>query len=127
MLIISFLCHPWPVNEIFSYPTEIFKKHGIHEIINKFQSAQRWFWDDELVYKLYYTLYVMDDTFSFTQLMGYNHFDNTSNRVYANDKDEDLKPNTLYFTHPFNEINVDDVVSVNTLLKRIGYIPSTKS
>lgn len=123
----KFLCHPWPVNEIFAYPTEIFSKHGIHEIINKFQSKQRWFWDDELVYKLYYTLYVMDDTFSFTQLMGYNHYDNTTNRVYANDKDENLKPNTLYFTHPFNELNINDMVSVSTLLKRIAYIPSTKS
>lgn len=123
----KFLCHPWPVNEIFSYPTEIFKKHGIHEIIKKFQSVQHWFWDDELVYKLYYTLYVMDDTFSFTQLMGYNHFDNTTNRVYANDKDENLKPNTLYFTHPFNELDVDDDDSVITLLKRISYMSPTKS
>lgn len=118
---IKFLCHPWPVNEIFSYPTNIFKQHGIHDLINKIKAKRQWFWDDELVYKLYYTFYMMDDTISFNQLVGYNHYYNDTNRVHAGVKDKDLKDDKLYFTHPFHEIDINNNEMVETVLKRIVY------
>lgn len=103
-LVTNFISSQWPVNEVFCLSTEVFKDHLLYEIIEVSQRNQKWFWDDEIVYKIYFAL-----------SQQHNHHiipltktpDNPSSyliRPHGVPPLESMDSEKLYFVHPYNEI-----------------------
>lgn len=103
-LVTNFISSQWPVNEVFCLPTEVFKDYLLYELINVSQKKQKWYWDDEIIYKIF---------FAITQQ--HNHHivpltktpDNPTSfviRPHGVPPLETMSDDYLYFVHPYNEI-----------------------
>jgi len=100
--ITNFITTKWPVHEVFCVSTEIYEDSLLGEIIDIVQLKQPGYWDDEMIYKIFYTIKYQ-----------YNHHiipltkvpdDYTSKvvRPYGVPKKEDMIKDTLYLLHPFH-------------------------
>lgn len=103
-LVTNFISSQWPVNEVFCLSTEVFKDHLLYQLIEISQKNQKWYWDDEIIYKIFFAL---------TQQ--HNHHiipltktpDNPTSfviRPHGVPPLESMEKDKLYFIHPYNEI-----------------------
>lgn len=103
-LVTNFISSQWPVNEVFCLPTEVFKDHLLYQLIEISQRNQKWYWDDEIIYKIFFAL-----------SQQHNHHiipltktpDNPTSfviRPHGVPPLESMEKDKLYFIHPYNEI-----------------------
>jgi hypothetical protein len=103
-LVTNFLSTQWPVNEVFCVSTEIYKDHLLYHLIQIAQTNQHWYWDDEIIYKIYFAINQQHNHHIIPLTKTHDNPKSFVIRPHGVPKLETMSSNYLYFIHPYNEI-----------------------
>lgn len=103
-LVTNFISSQWPVNEVFCVSTEVFKDHLLYKLIEISQKNQKWFWDDEIIYKIYFALTQQHNHHIIPLTKKPDDVSSFMIRPHGVPPLESMSKDYLYFVHPYNEI-----------------------